>query len=255
MERASEFVKGYKILTNVINLMSCINSKFFFSFIQILEEHAKEYGFTSVILRIAQLCGSRKNGAWNKSEWFPLLVQSGIQLGCLPDGADNIAWIPVDEAAKALNDISFYERVESDLDRKNTYRHLVHPKPVLWHNIIETLGEMISSVRSEKYGNRSPVKLVSYQEWFENLMKKSEEVQLGSSLGEIGALKLIDHFKAQLKSGGLHLESIKGFEAMGVRRLVTSKSEVESSHLTNCLPLNDSDANLWFKYWQANGLF
>ncbi|KAI8461764.1 hypothetical protein BY996DRAFT_3658874 [Phakopsora pachyrhizi] len=114
---------------------------------------------------------------------------------------------------------------------------------------------MISSVRSEKYGNRSPVKLVSYQEWFENLMKKSEEVQLGSSLGEIGALKLIDHFKAQLKSGGLHLESIKGFEAMGVRRLVTSKSEVESSHLTNCLPLNDSDANLWFKYWQANGLF
>lgn len=37
------------------------------------------------VIRVGLLTGSR-SGSWDKSHWFPALVQSGAYVGCLPDG-------------------------------------------------------------------------------------------------------------------------------------------------------------------------
>lgn len=38
-----------------------------------------------VVVRVGQISGSRINGAWNTSDWFPSIVKSSLGLGVLPE--------------------------------------------------------------------------------------------------------------------------------------------------------------------------
>ncbi|MBW0473423.1 hypothetical protein O181_013138 [Austropuccinia psidii MF-1] len=243
-----------------VDLMSCLGSGYGESkrvCEEIVQASAEEYDFISIILRIGQLCGSRGNGSWNHNEWFPLMVQSFFHLGCLPDGFDDVAWIPVDEAARALNDIAFYQR--SDAHKKPyelIYRHLIHPKPTTWHSIIERIRQVLSNEKHSSGGlGKQQIELVSYKEWLQRLVNAKEEGAYKEVFGVIGALKLIEYFENQLTQGGLHETPRKGFEAMGVKRMITRLSETESAHLRDCHPIGENDVDKWLNYWRKTGLF
>lgn len=45
---------------------------------------AFENGIQTTSLRVGQLCGSTGSGAWNTTDWVPILVRSGIAIGALP---------------------------------------------------------------------------------------------------------------------------------------------------------------------------
>lgn len=51
---------------------------------QILYEAAAKTQLDTLVIRVGQVCGGL-DGAWNVTEWFPTLVQSGPKLGCFPD--------------------------------------------------------------------------------------------------------------------------------------------------------------------------
>jgi thioester reductase-like protein len=53
---------------------------------QVLRRAAEATSFRPVIVRIGQLSGGR-NGCWNPSEWFPIIVRSGETMRCLPRSA------------------------------------------------------------------------------------------------------------------------------------------------------------------------
>ena len=36
-------------------------------------------------MRVGQVSGSKRTGAWNISDWVPILVKSSLAVGCLPD--------------------------------------------------------------------------------------------------------------------------------------------------------------------------
>ena len=36
------------------------------------------------VVRLGQTCGGR-GGHWNETEWFPVIVKSALEAGCLPD--------------------------------------------------------------------------------------------------------------------------------------------------------------------------
>ncbi|CAN8104298.1 unnamed protein product [Discula destructiva] len=62
-----------------------------------------------IIVRVGQLCGNKQTGAWNTTEAYPIMLSSAKITGCLPDLADEaLSWLPVDMAAQALLDLSFY---------------------------------------------------------------------------------------------------------------------------------------------------
>lgn len=59
------------------------------------------------ILRIGQLTGDTKNGIWNMSEAWPLMLSTVHKLGCLPNlKNERLGWLPVDVAARAVCDIA-----------------------------------------------------------------------------------------------------------------------------------------------------
>ncbi|KAG0151604.1 hypothetical protein CROQUDRAFT_86633 [Cronartium quercuum f. sp. fusiforme G11] len=208
---------------------------------EIIEAYVKAHGFTAVILRIGQMCGSRQHGAWNMSEWLPLLVQSAVTLGCLPNGADNVAWLPVDEAAIVINELSFHPRLESE---PFVYRHVVHPRATTWSNIMQPIARWIS----ENVKPPTPIELVSYPVW---LAKLTAKIEAGAP-ASLGAAKLIEFYSS---SPSLHDQAQPGTEALGVRRLVTTRSEAESPRLRECKPLSEADALGWLEYWNRMGHF
>lgn len=56
------------------------------------------------ILRVGQLCGNRQ-GVWNMSEAYPLMLSTASMTGCLPDIPGVVLdWLPVELAAQAITD-------------------------------------------------------------------------------------------------------------------------------------------------------
>ena len=58
------------------------------------------------VLRIGQLCGDTEHGIWNASEAWPLMLSSVKVLKALPDLHENLNWLPVDTAARAVIEIA-----------------------------------------------------------------------------------------------------------------------------------------------------
>ena len=55
------------------------------------------------VARVGQLCGDTKQGVWNASEAWPLMLSSVKATGTLPDLQDEpLNWLPVDVAAEAI---------------------------------------------------------------------------------------------------------------------------------------------------------
>lgn len=50
---------------------------------QVLAASARQTALRPIVLRMDQITGGI-NGAWNTSEWFPVLLRTGVSLGVLP---------------------------------------------------------------------------------------------------------------------------------------------------------------------------
>lgn len=53
---------------------------------KILEKVAQTTTVKTTNIRIGQLAGSSRSGAWATSDWVPLIVRGGQEVGALPDG-------------------------------------------------------------------------------------------------------------------------------------------------------------------------
>lgn len=60
-----------------------------------------------IIIRVGQLCGDSRTGAWNATEAYPIMLSSARVLGCLPDlRGEALSWLPVDVAARSVLEIA-----------------------------------------------------------------------------------------------------------------------------------------------------
>lgn len=69
---------------------------------RICEEAARVMSGRVKVLRIGQLCGDTKTGQWNEKEGWPLLIRTAAKVGCLPLLEEDVSWLPVDVASKAV---------------------------------------------------------------------------------------------------------------------------------------------------------
>ncbi|KAF4969423.1 hypothetical protein FSARC_3354 [Fusarium sarcochroum] len=105
----------------------------------------KNAGAPARVLRLGQLVGDTKVGEWNTTEGIPLMIQTAVTLGALPDLNEEMTWLPVDLAASTILDLanlSGKEPSNRDSDPDLVY-HILNPARFHWSK--QMLPSMISA--------------------------------------------------------------------------------------------------------------
>ncbi|GAB7353493.1 hypothetical protein MBLNU459_g3943t1 [Dothideomycetes sp. NU459] len=136
------------------------------------------------IFRVGQLCGHSTLGAWNKTEMFPIMIDTGLHhLRAMPTFASqSVNWLPVDICAGAISTV-----LASPATHDYTVHNLVNPSAISWYTFLDAL-ETASETEFER---------VSMGEWVERLQRASEEG------ADIPGAKLLGFFEgmAQTEEG------------------------------------------------------
>lgn len=176
---------------------------------RMLTHASRVLGISTIAARVGQVSGdaSRKRG-WNRREWFPSLVVSSLYLRALPDTlgcaelGKEVNWIPVDAAARILQEIS----AASDGCGDNTIFHVVHPKPIAWAELLTPILDVLNKASSAEDGQL--VEVVEYHEW---LARLRATLDVGMEAGEADtdtlsvnpAIKLLSFFESLTFPGSL----------------------------------------------------
>ncbi|KZT73709.1 acetyl-CoA synthetase-like protein [Daedalea quercina L-15889] len=206
---------------------------------QILFAAAEKTALSPLVARLGQICGG-PDGVWNAHEWFPSIVQSAPALGCFPDDARPVDWIPLDLATATLID---FRKASSPTHLV----HLVHPCAVSWH----TLAVAISA----EFG----VLLVPYATWLSKLEQYAAQSLSGQheeGAGEarmvqsLRALQLLPMFRGVAENAG------KGRRALGLPYMDVSRAKDASPTLADpeLRQLSAEDVHRWLAYWRKVGL-
>ncbi|KAH9840963.1 uncharacterized protein C8Q71DRAFT_854811 [Rhodofomes roseus] len=198
---------------------------------EILRQASGQTALTTVNVRVGQVCGG-VDGAWNASEWFPSLVQSVEKLKCFPNDPRAVDWIQLDVAGAAVADFRKLSR--------SSFVHLVHPRPVPWSAVAETISAELS------------VDLVPYEEWLAKLEQHDavsvDERNEVEHLRAFPALRLLPFFKSIPKAlGSLAL----GFSALDVAQAVSASPTLANPMLRQ---VGEGDVKKWLAYWRKVGL-
>ncbi|KAJ7363860.1 acyl transferase domain-containing protein [Mycena albidolilacea] len=188
------------------------------------------WGVSSNVIRIGLLTGAA-NGYWDVSHWLPTLVESGLHVGCLPDGDGIVSWIPVGLAARAILD--FHQL-------SNETVHLVHPRPITWTWLISLIAADLNLV------------LVPYSEWLARLEYAAKSsFQSGSTTApnQIAAVKLLDFYRIASHTTN---EAQGVVESLGFLPVVVMEKGLHASaSLGGATPLTAHDVETWMLYWRS----
>ncbi|KZT61208.1 acetyl-CoA synthetase-like protein [Calocera cornea HHB12733] len=204
-----------------------------------------ERGLRATVWRVGQLAGSKRNGAWNGSDWLPLMVRSA-RGGGLPRLGGDVSWVRVDEAAQAI--VQAMSHPAAVQDGEATYLHLVHPRPVAWDTLLAPLAKAVGCA------------LVPYREWLERVEEAARD-PTPVQVQENPATKLLAFFRSV---GAAEERRVPSFgpgegegagadrprEAMGLPDLAVRRS----AGLGGMRELGEGDVRAWVGYWRAKGL-
>lgn len=90
------------------------------------------------IMRVGQLTGDTKNGVWNRSEAWPLMLSAARELESLPRLDENLSWLPVDVAAQAVIDISLGSYPHQD---QLVYHLVNNDQTVSWMDLVQWVNK------------------------------------------------------------------------------------------------------------------
>lgn len=147
------------------------------------------------VVRVGQVSGHSKNGVWNSSEAYPLLLSTARLIGCLPElQHEMLAWIPVDHAAAAFLQLAVAEHRqvsgEDDSNGATTTTtgvyHLLNSAPkTRWNSILRWLRQV------------EGFDIVPVQQWLDKL----EELDSSSETSH-PCLKLLNFWKGAYGAEG-----------------------------------------------------
>jgi len=210
---------------------------------RLLVAAAEQHGVPTTIWRVGQLAGSTRNGAWNTTDWVPIIAKSGQVMNALPSfPGGNVSWLPTDSAAKAI--IDGLHNVDADSDMTYRYLHLVHPHPTKWDYIVAYMSKVLD------------VPVVSFDKWY-SMLEKASTAGDPQEAERNPAVKLIEFFGRGYKAlqENMRLGKYKPKEAMGMPDLQTGKAVEVSETLRGLKVLGEEDVKRWLEYWKQRGMF
>lgn len=140
-----------------------------------------------IIIRVGQLCGNSRTGAWNATEAYPIMLSSARISGCLPDLRNEaLSWLPVDTAARSVLEIATsppdppepprapgqrYSQSRSQHLHKTPVYHVVNPhQEPEWGDM---LGWICGGDSGDQNGH-AEVSVVPAPEWIDRLERALE---------------------------------------------------------------------------------
>ncbi|UQC73913.1 male sterility protein [Colletotrichum lupini] len=154
---------------------------------QVTQHYASTHNVPVRILRVGQLCGHSRLGAWNHTEMWPTMMMAGLnQLDAMPSLQTNVDWLPVDFCAEAISDAVIHNTAETSYAVCN----LVNPSAISW--------EQLLSMLEEACGRK--IQRISMRKWVIRLEATAESQSLG--VKELPALKLLGFFQSMAEGNG-----------------------------------------------------
>lgn len=137
-----------------------------------------------IIIRVGQLCGNSRTGAWNATEAYPIMLSSARVSGCLPDlPGEALSWLPVDAAARSVLEIATsppdppdpprapgqrYSQSRSQHLHKTPVYHVINPhQEPAW-------GDMLGWICGAGRNNNAEMSVVPAPEWISRLEQALE---------------------------------------------------------------------------------
>ncbi|KAB5591027.1 L-aminoadipate-semialdehyde dehydrogenase [Ceratobasidium theobromae] len=213
-----------------------------------LLESAKTAGLETCIVRLGQLTGDAKGGAWTVSDWVPSLIRSSVSVGCLPAAVGTVSWLPLDVAAHSIIDTCTARNFDFP-----PIIHTSHPHPVPWMDVMGAFSEVLASRM------KAPLPLVRFDEW----NKRVTQSAMSFTGSESERYKQFPSTKIQSTVDGmvradeeLRLRGdTRDVESSGTVRLDTSVAEKLSEALSGTQELGREHVKKWVEYWGSMGLF
>ncbi|ESK96774.1 hypothetical protein Moror_6646 [Moniliophthora roreri MCA 2997] len=196
---------------------------------RLVQIQSEDMNIRANVVRVGLITGGL-NGIWDSSHWLPTLVESGLHVGCLPEGDGVASWIPIDLAAAAI--------IECHSTMNETI-HIVHPRPVPWNTLIAPIAEDLQ------------LPLVPVREWITRL-EHMNEFSNSPRAQKIPAFALLDFYREGARNAAAQASP----ESMGMLPSVAStKGTASSVTLSNPeLPqLGISHVKAWLRYWKDIG--
>ncbi|KAI7285022.1 male sterility protein [Hortaea werneckii] len=113
------------------------------------QSFARHTGLPVAVLRIGQLCGHSKLAAWNETEMFPIMINTGLNhLKAMPRlEGQMVDWLPVDICAASIDSLLTAAPQPKPLDSADTagnslrsrVHNLVNPKALPWDSFLDVL--------------------------------------------------------------------------------------------------------------------
>ncbi|KAJ4993616.1 hypothetical protein SVAN01_00670 [Stagonosporopsis vannaccii] len=147
---------------------------------QIVRNAMKDAGAQARVLRIGQLVGDSKVGEWNTTEGIPLMIQTAVTLGALPQLDEEMTWLPVDYAARIILDVCAPSRASARATDPDLVYHVLNPTRFHWTRdmlpALSAAGLVFESLPTDQWMERlrasdrdptknPPIKLL---DWFES---------------------------------------------------------------------------------------
>ncbi|KAL4936564.1 hypothetical protein BDV06DRAFT_233299 [Aspergillus oleicola] len=187
------------------------------------------------VSRIGQVSGTATSPrGWNRNEWLPSLVISSRYLkaipGLLEDSLlDVIDWVPVDELAPILIELSSSLASTFGTGGIEIF-HCVNPRPVAWTNLLPVIIQELS--------NGEPnVTVVEFHEWLK-ILKGTLTQSLDSDIQQNPAVMLVDFYEQLLIQN-------EGSTA----RLSINKTAHVSKSLNKLQPIQPDWMRGWIREW------
>jgi hypothetical protein len=175
-------------------------------------------------------------------------------MGVLPDVKVVLAWVPIDEAARAIVEMTLASSHRPSSSAPQ-YRHIVHPRPIPWLGVWKPVATHLEQLSSK------PVRLVPYDDWRDALREAasagSAKHSVKSTISANPAIKLLaatfDLFSCAIFEELAADEGAEAVDSLGVRRLRTRLSEGESYILSHVNKLGTADVEAWIQGWIREG--
>ncbi|THH28493.1 hypothetical protein EUX98_g5705 [Antrodiella citrinella] len=192
---------------------------------------ARENGLETISFRIGQLSGSTTTGAWNITDWVPIIIKSSITLGYLPDINGLVDWTPLDIAARTIVDT-----VETP-GPLPAFVNLVHPRPSRWSDVFAAVNNCLGGY----------LHVVPFSEWLRNVEAHSANAT-EHDFENVPAIKLLRFFRAIEAASTANPDA----PLAGGRPLYDSvKAQKVSRALSTAKPIEaEGGAGLWLRYWK-----
>ncbi|KZS89154.1 acetyl-CoA synthetase-like protein [Sistotremastrum niveocremeum HHB9708] len=149
---------------------------------RIIDNAVRRAGLNGIVVRVGQISGSASaSAAWSRTEQYPMMFISGIELGMFPSDLPAARWIPVDVAARVIISQSFHSDARA-LD----YFHLENPEATPWSDVAEVVSGH----------NGRNIQLVSMKEWLAELKQRSQEPDFDAE--KIPAFRLLGFYEEEI---------------------------------------------------------